>query len=183
MVGARKFVILDRDGVINHDSVTYIKTPEEWRPLEGSLKAIAALTDAGFLVAVITNQSGVGRGLLSEAMLQRIHAKMRSAVEAAGGHIAAIYYCPHRPDEGCDCRKPATGLLDRLEEELRFPLAGTPLIGDKDSDLELARRVGARPILVRTGYGDETLAKLGESVEVYENLAGVSKALLAEASK
>ena len=183
MVGAQRFVILDRDGVINHDSVTYIKTPEEWRPLEGSLKAIAALTDAGFLVAVITNQSGVGRGLLSEAMLQRIHAKMRSAVETAGGHIAGIYYCPHRPDEGCDCRKPATGLLDRLEEELRFPLAGTPLIGDKDSDLELARRVGARPILVRTGYGDETLAKLGESVEAYENLAGAAKALLAEASK
>jgi D-glycero-D-manno-heptose 1,7-bisphosphate phosphatase len=183
MVGAQRFVILDRDGVINHDSVTYIKTPEEWRPLKGSLKAIAALTDAGFLVAVITNQSGVGRGLLSEAMLQRIHAKMRSAVEAVGGHIAGIYYCPHRPDEGCDCRKPATGLLDRLEAELRFPLSGTPLIGDKDSDLELARRVGARPILVRTGYGDETLAKLGESVEVYENLAGVSKALLAEASK
>ena len=108
---------------------------------------------------------------------------VRDAAEAAGGHIAGIYYCPHRPDEGCGCRKPATGLLDRLEEELQFPLAGTPLIGDKDSDLELARRVGARPILVRTGYGDETLAKLGESVEVYENLAGAAKALLAEASK
>ena len=183
MVGAQRFVILDRDGVINHDSVTYIKTPEEWRPLEGSLKAIAALTDAGYLVAVITNQSGVGRGLLSEAMLKRIHAKMRSAIEAAGGHIAGIYYCPHRSNEGCDCRKPATGLLYRLEEELRFPLAGTPLIGDKGSDLELARRVGARPILVRTGYGDETLAKLGESAEVYENLTEAAKALLAETSK
>ena len=183
MAGAQRFVILDRDGVINHDSDAYIKTPEEWQPLEGSLEAIATLADAGFQVAVITNQSGVGRGLLSEAMLQRIHAKLRGEVEAAGGRIAGIYYCPHRPGEGCVCRKPATGMLERLEEELQFPLVGTPLIGDKDSDLELARRVGARPILVRTGYGDGTLAKLGDSIEVYADLAAAAEALLAEVNK
>ena len=108
---------------------------------------------------------------------------MRGEVEAAGGRIAGIYYCPHSPGEGCDCRKPATGMLERLKEELQFPLVGTPLIGDKVSDLELARRVGARPILVRTGYGDETLAKLGDSVEVYADLAGAAEALLAEVSK
>ena len=183
MAGTQRFVILDRDGVINHDSDAYIKTPEEWEPLGGSLDAIAALTDAGFQLAVITNQSGIGRGLLSEAMLQRIHAKMRGAVEAAGGRIAGIYHCPHRPDEGCECRKPATGMLERLEEELGFSLPGTPLIGDKASDLELARRVGARPILVRTGYGAETLAKLDHSVEVYPDLAAATAALIAEAGK
>ena len=108
---------------------------------------------------------------------------MRGAVEAAGGRIAGIYHCPHRPDEGCECRKPATGMLERLEEELGFSLPGTPLIGDNASDLELARRVGARPILVRTGYGVETLAKLDHSVEVYADLAAATAALIAEAGK
>lgn len=177
---AQRFVILDRDGVINRDSDAYIKTPEEWQPLEGSLEAIAALVRAGFRVAVITNQSGVGRGLLSEATLQRIHAKMLRAIEAAGGRIAGIYYCPHAPDDGCDCRKPATGMLDRLALELGFPLVGTPLVGDKASDMELARRVGARPILVRTGYGEEALSSVGPQVEVYADLAGVARVLLAE---
>ena len=180
MPGAQRFVILDRDGVINRDSDAYIKTPEEWQPLEGSLKAIAALVRGGFRVAVITNQSGVGRGLLSEATLQRIHAKMLRDVEAAGGRIAGIYYCPHVPGDGCDCRKPATGMLERLERELGFPLVGTPLIGDKASDMELARRVGARPILVRTGYGEDARSSVGPLVEVYPDLARAATVLLSE---
>jgi len=180
MPGTQKFVILDRDGVINYDSADYIKTPEEWLPLDGSLEAIAALGRAGFKVAVITNQSGVGRGLLSEAVLDQIHSKMLEAIGKAGGNIAGIYYCPHRPDEGCHCRKPATGMLMRLEEELGFPLTGTPLIGDTATDMELAQRVGARPILVRTGYGADASAKLCASVEVYPDLARAVAVLLAE---
>lgn len=177
-----RFVILDRDGVINHDSDDYIKTPEEWRALEGSLEAIARLTRAGFEIAVVTNQSGIGRGLLSEATLQQIHARMLAAIEAAGGRVAGIYYCPHRPQEGCGCRKPATGLLVRLKAELGFPLTHTPLIGDKASDVELARRVGARPILVRTGYGADTIDTLtGSAVENYDDLAGAAAVLVAEA--
>jgi len=183
MPARRRFVILDRDGVINRDSEAFIKTPEEWQPLEGSLEAVAALDCAGFKVAVITNQSGIGRGLLSEATLEKIHEKMLGAIEAAGGSVAGIYYCPHRPDEGCVCRKPATGLVRQLEEELEFPLAATPLIGDKAADMELARRVGARPILVRTGYGASTLAAMGEEeLEVYDDLASAAAALIREAT-
>ena len=180
MSGTQKFIILDRDGVINHDSADYIKTPEEWLPLDGSLEAIAALDRAGFKVAVITNQSGVGRGLLSEATLEQIHSKMLEAIGRAGGSIAGIYYCPHRPDEGCHCRKPATGMLMKLEKDLGFPLTGTPLIGDTAADMELAQRVGARPILVRTGYGAEASAELCASVEVYSDLASAAAILLAE---
>ena len=180
MPGAPRFVILDRDGVINHDSAAFIKSPAEWRPLKGSLEAIAALVEAGFQVAVVTNQSGIGRGLLSEAMLSRIHAKMRTAIERAGGRLAGIYHCPHAPEARCDCRKPAPGLLRRLHRELGFPLAGTPLIGDKATDVALAERVGARPILVRTGCGTDAAAQLGDSVEVYADLAGAARALLSE---
>ena len=182
MPGAPRFVILDRDGVINHDSAAFIKSPAEWRPLEGSLEAIAALVEAGFQVAVVTNQSGIGRGLLSEAMLRSIHAKMLTAIERSGGRLAGIYHCPHAPEARCDCRKPAPGLLRRLNRELGFPLAGTPLIGDKATDMALAERVGARPILVRTGCGAHAAAQLGDSVEVYPDLAGAARALLSEAA-
>ncbi len=181
MAETDKLIVLDRDGVINHDSEDYIKTPEEWRPLSGSLNAIATLNAAGFRVVVVSNQSGIGRGLFSETMLDEIHRKMMSAVEAVGGTIAGIYYCPHTPDDDCHCRKPRPGLLDRIMADFDVSLAGIPLIGDKIADLELARRVGARPILVLTGYGQETLASLKDTeVEAYPDLASAVSALTAE---
>ncbi len=181
MVATDKFVILDRDGVINHDSQDYIKTPEEWQPLPGSLDAIAALTSAGFRVVVVSNQSGIGRGLFSETDFSQITRKMMSAVQAAGGEIAGFYYCPHRPDEGCDCRKPRPGLLGRVKADFGISLAGIPLIGDKVTDVELARRVGARPILVLTGYGQDAAAALDDTgVESFADLAGAAQALIAE---
>lgn len=179
---SRGCVILDRDGVINHDSPDYIRAPEQWRPIEGSLEAIAALTGAGFAPVVVSNQSGVGRGLLSTAVLRRIHSRMLDAVAAAGGHLAGIYHCPHTPEQRCDCRKPATGMVRQMERDLGYSAHGAPLIGDKASDLSLARRVGARPILVRTGYGEKTLATLDEpSVAVYADLAQAAAALIQEA--
>ena len=181
MVETNKLIVLDRDGVINHDSDDYIKSPQEWRPIEGSLEAIAALKSAGFRVFVVSNQSGVGRGLFSEEVLEEIHRKMTLAVHAAGGAVDGIYYCPHRPDAGCDCRKPLPGLLRRLQADFDVSLAGVPLIGDKATDVELARHVGARPILVRTGYGQTTVAALDDSeLEVFPNLSGAAQALLAE---
>ncbi|MCY3731768.1 MAG: D-glycero-beta-D-manno-heptose 1,7-bisphosphate 7-phosphatase [Rhodospirillaceae bacterium] len=180
--GSRGCVILDRDGVINHDSPDYIRTPEQWRPIEGSVEAIAALGAAGFMPVVVSNQSGVGRGLLTAAILQRIHARMSEAVAVAGGRLGGIYHCPHTPEEGCGCRKPAPGLVRQMERELGYRAQGAPLIGDKESDLDLARRVGARPILVRTGYGATTLSKLDDpAVEVYSNLAEATAALIMEA--
>jgi D-glycero-D-manno-heptose 1,7-bisphosphate phosphatase len=167
-----KLVVLDRDGVINFDSTEYIKRPEEWRPIPGSMEAIARLHRHGFRVFVVTNQSGVGRGLFTLATLERIHDRMRAAVTAAGGAIEGIYFCPHEPTAGCDCRKPGIGLLRRLEQERSLSLAGAPLVGDKWSDLVAARAVGARPILVLTGAGQSTLAAHGQDIEeCYADLA------------
>lgn len=186
--GSRGCVILDRDGVINHDSPQYIRTPEQWKPIDGSLEAISALCAAGFAPVVVSNQSGVGRGLLSSRVLERIQGKMSSAVAAAGGLLAGIYHCPHTPEACCGCRKPADGMVRRMERELGYSARGAPLIGDKLSDLELARNVGSRPILVRTGNGAGTLAELtdsnahGSGLQVFADLARAAEALIREDS-
>lgn len=175
MAGAgRGLVILDRDGVVNVDSSEYVKSPDEWVPVPGALEAIARLDAAGFDVVIATNQSGVGRGLFTEATLQAIHTKMRTAAAAAGGRIAAVYYCPHRPDEGCDCRKPAPGLLLRAAAEFGGPLTGVAFIGDSATDVAAAVAAGARPVIV----GDRP-APAG--VPRYADLAEAADAVLAEA--
>lgn len=177
----RRVVCLDRDGVINEDSPEYIRNVDEWRPIDGSLEAIAALSVAGYRVFVVSNQSGIARGLFTPEALEAINARMLEAVEAAGGRLAGIYVCPHGPDDGCECRKPATGLLRRIEREHGVSLEDTPLIGDKWSDIAAARAVGARPILVRSGHGQATLdAHGGEIDECYHDLAAAVTALLAE---
>ena len=173
---ARPLVLLDRDGVINRDSTEYIKSVREWVPLPGSLEAIASLRRAGFLIAVVSNQSGVGRGLFSEQRLTEINEAMLRAVAKAGGGIDGVYYCPHRPDDGCNCRKPKPGLLLRAAEELGAEIEATPFIGDKLSDIEAARAAGARPILV--GPLVPTGAPYG--VETYKDLAAASESLIAE---
>jgi D-glycero-D-manno-heptose 1,7-bisphosphate phosphatase len=174
-------VVLDRDGVINEDSGEFIKSVAEWRPIPGSLEAIAALTRAGLRVAVVTNQSGVGRGLFSEQTLEAIHAHMDAAVRDAGGQLAGVYYCPHHPDADCDCRKPKTALLRQLERDLGASLAGVPFVGDRMSDVGAADAVGARAMLVRTGTGAETARALGQrNIEVFDDLAAAARAILAE---
>lgn len=175
-----KVVVLDRDGVINEDSVEFIKSPAEWHDLPGSLEAIARLHKAGFTVVVATNQSGVGRGLLSEGALAEIHRSMLDKVAAAGGYIHRIFYCPHVPEDGCDCRKPAPGMLYAAAEQLGCGFGRMIVIGDAARDLEAARKVGARPILVRTGKGRLTEKALAatEAVEIYDDLAAAVDALL-----
>jgi D-glycero-D-manno-heptose 1,7-bisphosphate phosphatase len=177
---AANLVVLDRDGVINEDSGEFIKSVAEWRPIRGSLEAIAALTRAGFRVAVVTNQSGVGRGLLTEETLRSIHRHMEGVVRAAGGELAGVYYCPHHPDAGCECRKPKTALLRDLERDLRCSLAGVPFVGDRRSDIEAADAIGARPLLVRTGTGAETERAIKPRVlETYDDLRAAAAALIA----
>jgi D-glycero-D-manno-heptose 1,7-bisphosphate phosphatase len=177
--GDVRLVVVDRDGVINEDSDDFIKSVAEWRPLPGSLEAIAALTRGGFAVAVVTNQSGVGRGLLDEATLGEIHAHMRDAVRTAGGELAGIFYCPHRPDAGCICRKPGPGMFRALERALGVSVEGAPYIGDRASDVEAARGVGARPILVRTGVGAATERSLADPrVPVFDDLWSAAQSLL-----
>ena len=154
-----KLVILDRDGVINEDSDDYIKSTDEWIPLPGSLEAIARLNHAGILVAVATNQSGIGRGLFTPDDLNRIHAKFQRALARVGGHVDGIFFCPHAPDTGCECRKPAPGLLRSISLRFGLPLNAVPFIGDTKRDVDAARAARANPVLVRTGKGQHTAAR------------------------
>jgi len=177
-----RLVVLDRDGVINRESPDFIRRPEDWVPLPGSIAAIADLVSAGFRVVVATNQSGVGRGLFSADTLAAIHDRMTKSVEAVGGRLDGIWFCPHSPADGCECRKPLPGLLRQIEAHYGIPLRGKPVIGDSYRDLEAAWRVGARAILVRTGNGPETERRLaaGAAVEVFTDLASAAAALIAE---
>lgn len=160
--GARpRLVILDRDGVINHDSDDYIKNPDEWRPLPGSLEAIGRLCKAGFRIAVITNQSGVARGLFDLRTLAAIHTKMIGLVEKAGGRIDAIFFCPHGPEARCDCRKPGSAMfLEALERFGALP-SETWAVGDQLRDLQAAHAAGCRTVLVLSGKGQATMQRGG----------------------
>ena len=152
-----KLIILDRDGVINHDSDAYIKSPDEWRPLPGSLEAIARLTKAGYRIAVATNQSGVGRGLFDLATLSQIHEKMQEAVAAAGGRIDAIFFCPHPADSNCGCRKPKPGMIVEILRRFDARADAVFVVGDSLRDLQAAASAGCRPILVLSGKGRATM--------------------------
>lgn len=171
-----RYVLLDRDGVINHDSDDFIKSPEEWLPIEGSLEAIALLNRHGYKVVVITNQSGVARGLFDTATLETIHAKMLRMAEEKGGKIDAIYFCPHGPDDNCNCRKPKPGLLEAFARDRHASLKGVAVIGDSLRDLQSAEAVGASPILVKTGKGRTTLTENPQlNIPVFENLYDAAK--------
>lgn len=180
---ATKLVILDRDGVINRDSSDFVKSADEWIPLDGSILAIAALSKAGFTVAIASNQSGLARGLFEQAALDTMHEKLNGLVSAAGGRVDRIVVCPHGPGGGCDCRKPKAGMLYEIARHYAVSLRGVPIIGDSLRDLQAAVAAQARPILVRTGNGQQTAEKLPAEfaeIDVYENLAAAATALIAE---
>ncbi|HQR98826.1 MULTISPECIES: D-glycero-beta-D-manno-heptose 1,7-bisphosphate 7-phosphatase [unclassified Polaromonas] len=146
-----KLVILDRDGTINSDSDDFVKTPDEWMPLLGSLEAIARLTHAGWHVVIASNQSGLGRGLFDVASLNAMHAKMHKLLAALGGRIDAVFYCPHSPEESCTCRKPLPGLFEQIGARFGIPLKGVPTAGDSVRDLLAGATAGCEPHLVLTG--------------------------------
>ena len=175
-----KLVILDRDGVINFDSAQFIKSPAEWKPIPGSLEAIARLSQAGYKVVVATNQSGVGRGLFDMDTLNAIHEKMHKAVTQAGGRIDAIFYCPHAADSSCDCRKPKPGMFQRIADTLNAKLAGVPAVGDSLRDLQAGAAMGCQPLLVLTGKGEKTKAEgnLPPGTLEFPDLASVAVWLL-----
>ena len=174
-----KLVILDRDGVVNYDSAKFIKKPQEWKPIPGSLEAIARLNQAGYRVVIATNQSGVGRGLLDMATLSAIHDKMHKALAQFGGRIDAVFYCPHAQDADCSCRKPKPGLFEEIARRFNVSLAGVPCIGDSLRDLQAAAQVGALPILVLTGKGQKTAAAGGLPAKsrVYADLSEAAKSI------
>lgn len=177
-----KLIILDRDGVINHDSDNYIKSPEEFIPIPGSLEAISRLNHANYKIVVVTNQSGLARGFYDLDGLNAIHSKMHRLLAAHDGKIDAVYFCPHTADEHCNCRKPKTGLLDDVARRYEISLINIPFIGDKLSDIHAAQSAGASPYLVKTGKGKRTIenAKNHEldGVPIYNDLNDVTRHLL-----
>ena len=174
-----KLVILDRDGVINEDSDNYIKSVDEWRPIPGSLEAIARLNHAGYHVVLATNQSGVGRGLFEVSTLNAIHDKMHRALAQIGGRIDAIFFCPHAQEANCGCRKPKAGLLEEISHRFNVDLKGVPCVGDALRDLQAAATMGATPMLVLTGKGEKTQREgnLPPGTTVYPNLAEAARAI------
>ncbi len=184
-----KLLILDRDGVINQDSDNFIKSVDEWLPIPGSIEAIARLSRSGFRIYIATNQSGLGRGLFSLQQLEAMHEKLQQLVHDLGGSIEGIYYCPHRPDDNCPCRKPKPGLLLQIAQHAGTSLQSVPVVGDSLRDLEAAIKVDAKPILVMTGKGRNTITTLRNSdpemlrkIAVYESLAEAAEALLSPTS-
>ena len=171
------FVILDRDGVINEDSPDYIKSPDEWIPIPGSIDAIRRLTKQGYDIYVATNQAGVARGRLTLEALLDIHRKMLDAVETAGGRIRDIRFCPHHPDDGCPCRKPRPGMLEDLAETHRLDLASGYYVGDSLTDLSAAEAAGCTGVLVLTGKGHETRRLRPRHEPVHADLAAFARAL------
>lgn len=179
-----KLIILDRDGVVNFDSDQFIKSPDEWKPIPGSLEAIARLNQAGYRVVLATNQSGIGRGLFDMATLNAIHDKMHKALAQVGGRIDALFFCPHAADSKCDCRKPKPGMFEEISKRFNMELDGVPAIGDSLRDLQAAVTLGAQPILVRTGKGEKTLAAGGlpEGTLVFDDLAEAVRHLISSAA-
>jgi len=174
-----KLVILDRDGTINLDSDDYIKSPSEWRPIPGSLEAIARLHQADYRVVVATNQSGIGRGLFDTQALFAIHDKLQRALGQVGGRIDAFFFCPHKADENCRCRKPQPGMLLEIARRFNVAIEDVSMVGDSRKDVEAAAAAGARPVLVLTGHGAKTEkeGKLPRGTAVYPDLAAFSRHL------
>ncbi|OEC34489.1 D-glycero-D-manno-heptose 1,7-bisphosphate phosphatase [Pseudomonas cuatrocienegasensis] len=174
-----KLLILDRDGVINHDSDAYIKTLDEWLPIDSSIAAIARLSRAGWTVAVATNQSGLARGYYDLATLDSMHARLRELVAEQGGEVGLIVHCPHGPNDGCDCRKPKPGMLQQIATHYGVSLSGVWFVGDSRSDLDAALAVDCQPVLVRTGKGERTLSMpLPAGTLVFDDLAAIAAQLI-----
>lgn len=176
---ALKLLILDRDGVINEDSDAYIKSVAEWLPIPGSIAAIAALSRHGWTVAIATNQSGIARGYYDVVTLEAMHTRLRELVAEQGGEVGLIVHCPHGPDEGCDCRKPKPGMLQRIARHYCVELPGVWFVGDSIGDLQAAQAAGCQPVLVKTGKGQKTLTQ-GPFAQtlIFDDLAAAAASLI-----
>ena len=177
-----KLIVLDRDGVINHDSDDYIKSPDEWQPIDGSLEAIARLNHAGYIVAIASNQSGLARGYFDIEVLTAMHKKMDELLAKIGGRIDAVFYCPHGPDDSCQCRKPKPGMLLDIGQRFNVPLKQVIFVGDSIADINTANNAHAKAVLVRTGKGIKAekilQAENKSSIPVYDDLASAVTAIL-----
>ncbi|HEY1058128.1 MAG TPA: D-glycero-beta-D-manno-heptose 1,7-bisphosphate 7-phosphatase [Limnobacter sp.] len=176
-----KLIVLDRDGVINEDSDDYVKSPDEWIPIPGSMEAIARLNRGGYRVVVATNQSGIARGMFDLETLSAMHKKMHDLANEAGAHIDGIFFCPHGPEDKCHCRKPKPGLFEEISARLGMPMEGVPVVGDSLRDLQAGAAVGCKPFLVKTGKGKKTAEKKDElpaGTLVFADLAALAAHLV-----
>ena len=171
-----KLIILDRDGVINHDSMLYIKSPQEWLPIAGSLQAIADLTALGFTIAVATNQSGVSRGYYDLDTLEAIHAKMCTLIAEKGGFIDKIWYCTHLPSQGCLCRKPEPGMLLSIADHYQVDLSDVYFIGDRITDIQAGLKAGAMPLLIESPMTNSQDLEDYPQIELFSSLASLVQA-------
>tara|TARA_X000000368_G_scaffold167289_1_gene132012 strand:+ start:106 stop:642 length:537 start_codon:yes stop_codon:yes gene_type:complete len=175
-----KLIILDRDGVINEDSDDYIKSPDEWIPIAGSLEALGKLSQNGFKVIIITNQSGIGRKIFSIEMLNAIHKKMSINLAQYGGVIDGIFFCPCAPEENCNCRKPKSGLYNEVSDRLQISLENVFCVGDKITDIQAAQNAGARPILVKTGKENDDSGNIPKNIPIYDDLLSFVNKIITE---
>ncbi len=173
-----KFIILDRDGVINHDSHEYIKSPDEWQAIPGSLQAISDLNRAGFHVLIATNQSGISRGYYDLETLSHIHEKLIRELAELGGYIDEIFFCPHHPDDHCVCRKPQPGMLHQISKKYPIDFSQTYFIGDSVADIEVACAAGCKPLLVLTGNGEKTFIKFNKKIPAFQDLAAAAQFII-----
>ena len=175
-----KLIILDRDGVINEDSDDYIKSPNEWIPIAGSLEALGKLSQNGFKVIIITNQSGIGRKIFSIEMLNAIHKKMSINLAQYGGVIDGIFFCPCAPEENCNCRKPKSGLYNEVSDRLQISLENVFCVGDKITDIQAAQNAGAKPILVKTGKENDDSGNIPKNIPIYDDLLSFVNKVITE---
>ena len=175
-----KLIILDRDGVINEDSDDYIKSPDEWIPIAGSLEALGKLSQNGFKVIIITNQSGIGRKIFSIEMLNAIHKKMSINLAQYGGVIDGIFFCPCAPEENCNCRKPKSGLYNEVSDRLQISLENVFCVGDKITDIQAAQNAGAKPILVKTGKENDDSGNIPKNIPIYDDLLSFVNKIITE---
>ena len=175
-----KLIILDRDGVINEDSDDYIKSPDEWIPIAGSLEALGKLSQNGFKVIIITNQSGIGRKIFSIEMLNAIHKKMSINLAQYGGVIDGIFFCPCAPEENCNCRKPKSGLYNEVSDRLQISLENVFCVGDKITDIQAAQNAGAKPILVKSGKENIDSGNIPENIPIYDDLLSFVNKVITE---
>ncbi len=191
-----KLIILDRDGVINHDREDYVKSADEYVPIDGSIEAIARLHKAGFTVVIATNQSGLARGKFDLDDLEAMHEKLTGLVEEQEAELGAIFYCPHAPEDNCKCRKPKAGLVDAIEAEFNISAEGFYFVGDSLRDMQAAVSKGCKPILVKTGNGEKTLSQLADPslqldapvltpdhIQVFDNLSCAADFIIANDSE
>ena len=175
-----KLIILDRDGVINEDSDDYIKSPDEWIPIAGSLEAVGTLSQNGFKVIIITNQSGIGRKIFSIEMLNAIHKKMSINLAQYGGVIDGIFFCPCAPEENCNCRKPKSGLYNEVSDRLQISLENVFCVGDKITDIQAAQNARAKPILVKTGNENDDSGNIPKNIPIYDDLLSFVNKIITE---